>query len=56
MVDTDTEVRTLYRLKSYCEEALAKYPTTLQDDLDLLSKDDTDKFLSFNERNCVLFR
>ena len=35
-----------------CVEGLARYPTSYDDDLELLKKDD----LTFNERNCYLFR
>lgn len=35
---------------------MARYPTTLQEDIDLLAKDDTENTLGFNKRNCILFR
>jgi hypothetical protein len=34
------------------EEALGRYPATLDDDYDALKRTD----MSFNERNCTLFR
>ena len=34
------------------EEALAAYPQTLEEDMEILRRDN----LTFNERNCVLFR
>ena len=34
------------------EEALAAYPQTLEEDMEILKRDN----LTFNERNCVLFR
>ena len=39
-------------LRQMCEVALAKYPNTLEQDYELLK----DSSLSFNQRNCVLFR
>ena len=35
---------------------MAKYPNTLQEDLKILEEDDLNQTLSFNQRNCVLFR
>ena len=40
------------KIKEMCAEALARYPNTLEDDYEILKRDN----LSFNERNCVLFR
>ena len=40
------------KIKEMCNEALARYPNTLEDDYEILKRDN----LSFNERNCVLFR
>ena len=37
-------------------EALSRYPTSLEDDNDLLTKDDAEKIFTSNERNCVLYR
>jgi len=39
-----------------CTEALKQYQTSLKEDIDILAEDDICKTLSFNERNCVLFR
>ena len=40
-----------------CEEALACYPSKLEQDMELLLADDEKKeTLTFNQRNCVLFR
>lgn len=46
-------LKTIDRLAS---EALVKYPCSLQKDEQLLAEDDLKQNLSFNERNCVLFR
>lgn len=34
------------------QEALSRYPTTLEEDMEILKRTD----LTFNERNCTLFR
>ena len=39
-------------IKAMCEEALTLYPQTYEEDMEILERDN----LSFNERNCVLFR
>lgn len=46
------EKRVFAQIKSLCQIALEKYPNSLQKDYELL----LDETLSFNERNCVLFR
>lgn len=47
----------MQRLKKLCEDALFQYPQTLEQDMEILLLDDEKKeVLSFNERNCVLFR
>jgi hypothetical protein len=35
---------------------LKKYPTTYEQDLDILKEDDEKKTLTRNQRNCVMFR
>ena len=39
-------------IKAMSQEGLERYPTTLQEDMEILQRDD----LSFNTRNCTLFR
>ena len=39
-------------IKSMCEEGLSRYPSTLEEDMEILQRDN----LTFNERNCTLFR
>lgn len=46
------ERRVWIRIKAMAEEALARYPNTLEEDYEILKRED----LSFNERNCTLFR
>ena len=40
------------KIKAMCAEALARYPCSLDEDYEILKRSD----LTFNERNCVLFR
>ena len=37
-------------------EALGRYPTTLEQDNELIDKDDTESMFTSNERNCVMYR
>ena len=46
------EKRIFALIKEMCEVALAKYPNTLEQDYEILK----DQGLTFNQRNCVLFR
>lgn len=43
-------------VKALCEISLKQYPTSYQEDLDLLESDEKEKQLTQNERSCVLFR
>jgi len=38
------------------EEALEKYPTTAEQDLEILKRDNEIDNLTMNERNCIVFR
>ena len=40
------------RIKSMAQEALSRYPQTLEEDMEILQREN----LTFNERNCTLFR
>lgn len=46
------EIQVWQAVKTICTDYLNEYPTTLDQDIELL-KDDS---LTFNQRNCVLFR
>ena len=46
------EKKALERLNRHAKEQYEKYPTSYEEDLKILERED----LSFNERNCVLFR
>jgi len=43
----------LYKLS---REALAGYPTTVEEDINILAKDDAATYLGVNKRNCVMYR
>lgn len=38
------------------ETYLAAYPNTVEEDTEILTRDDKERYLSFNQRNCVVFR
>ena len=44
------------RLRQLCTDGLKQYPHSLQEDMEILKLDDEEHNLSFNQRNCVLFR
>ena len=44
------------KIDSLADASLSKYDTTIQEDLDLLEKDDQEKSLTQNERNSVILR
>ena len=51
------EKRTFEKIKAMCEAALADYPQSYEEDLEILKNDDPPMSkLTFNERNMVLFR
>jgi hypothetical protein len=52
----EQEVKVWEKVRELCEDQLAKYPTSLKADLELLEKDEASQKLTSNERNCVLFR
>ena len=52
----DNEIKVWLKIDSLADEALSKYDTTYQEDLDLLEKVYSKHVLTYNERNCVLFR
>ncbi len=49
-----SELKVWVRVEEMAKESLEQYPTSLAEDRALLAKDD--EKLSYNERNCVLFR
>ena len=50
------EVKVWHKIKKLAEDQLDKYPTSYQEDLELLDKDEKESGLTYNKRNCVLFR
>jgi len=59
-IDIHNEVRAWTKIFQIASDALAKYPTSLEEDLKLLADEDkldpADKTLTYNTRNCVLLR
>ena len=55
-ISKENEFKVWTYLENTIDQALAKYPTTLKEDLQLLNEDIKEKKLSTNERNCLLFR
>lgn len=59
-VDLHTEVRAWRKIHQIATDALAKYPTSLEEDKALLVKEDAleqaERSLTYNTRNCVLLR
>lgn len=56
VLSVHNELKVHQKLKSYSEFYLQSYPNDLEQDDKLLAQDDKQQFLSFNQRNCVLFR
>uniref|UniRef100_A0A7S3N3N8 Rubisco LSMT substrate-binding domain-containing protein n=1 Tax=Strombidium inclinatum TaxID=197538 RepID=A0A7S3N3N8_9SPIT len=50
------ELKVWGRVEELARESLERYPSSLEDDRTLLAEDDKESKLSYNERNCVLFR
>ena len=55
-MSVQNERKVLQLIHQVCTAALKQYPTSLQEDIAILAKDDIEHNLSFNLRNCVLFR
>lgn len=58
-ISIKNERKVLLRVKQMAEEIYQQYETTLEEDYEVLKKDDEaaeDQKLSFNQRNCVLMR
>ena len=51
----DLEIKVWRKIDSLVDASLSKYDTTYQEDLDVLKKDDKEKCLTYNQRNCILF-
>lgn len=55
-INIENETRVWLRIAKLATESLKKYDTTLQEDNEILEKDDKEKTLTYNERNCILYR
>lgn len=55
-INLENETKVWLRIQSLVNESLSKYPTNLEEDNSILEKDDKEKTLTYNERNCVLYR
>ena len=55
-INIENETKVWLRIAKLATESLKKYDTTLQEDNEILEKDDKEKTLTYNERNCILYR
>ena len=53
-INRDIEIKVLKQLKLLCEQALAKYPTTMKEDQRIFNENKNKKDFNFNYRNCLL--
>jgi len=56
IISPAAEIRMWNYISQRMDTALAAYPTTLQEDEELLDQDDAEQCLFGNERTCVLYR
>jgi len=56
LYDKENELQAWNKIKEVALEALTKYPNTVEEDKEILEKDDMDHHLGFNNRNCILYR
>ena len=52
----ESELEAWQYIAKLCDLTLERYPTTLEEDIELLESDDISSFLGHNKRNCVLLR
>ena len=50
------ESKILSKIKQMSETYLAAYPNSIEEDTEILARDDKEQYLTFNQRNCVYFR
>ena len=55
-INLENETRVWLRIAKLVTDSLSRYGTSLKEDLELLEKDDTEKTLTYNQRNCILYR
>jgi len=56
VISTKNELRVWSKITAIMSESLSKYDTSLEVDEGLIEMDDKEKNLSYNERNCLLYR
>jgi len=56
VVSLDNEESVWRTIEDAVDAALAKYPTTLDEDREILDEDKTENALGKNKTNCILFR
>ena len=54
--NVDLELRVWQRFYQRVKDFLPRFPTTLQEDLDMLERDKTENNLTVNERNIINLR
>lgn len=54
--DLATEVAAWNLIKVLVQQLLNRFPNTIEEDIQIIQKDDAEHNLTFNEKNCVLFR
>ena len=52
----ENEVEAWRLMHKFSEATAAKYPQTLEEDIALLKKDEEEKHLTYNQRNCLILR
>ena len=55
-ISIENELKVWAKIEEMVTESLGRYETSLEQDNYLLEKDDKYRNLSYNERNCILFR
>ena len=55
-ISIDNELAAWNVIDKTCDKGLRRFSTTLQQDTQILKQDDEEHTLSFNKRNCILFR
>lgn len=55
-ISVKNEIAAWNLITSVVDACLAKYPTTIEEDIELLKQDESTNTLGFNKRNCILYR
>ena len=56
VISIKNESKILSKIKQMSETYLAAYPNSIEEDTEILARDDKEQYLTFNQRNCVYFR